>query len=169
MENAFYSHCKALLAGIGKTVAASSKSMFLNFKMFRTLYVKKMIHLTPPWRMPSTHPWNRLSFEIMKDDSLRGFSRTADFFLMVAKIKRIIQKIEYWLPEPGSFAECATGEQRQKQESRGGQVCLGSVISPGEQPSISPFSCGILTQWRAPARSRNRKRSFPGLFMTKHS
>lgn len=56
MENAFYSHCKALLAGIAKTVAASSKSMFLNFKMFRTLYVKKMIHLTPLWKMPLTRP-----------------------------------------------------------------------------------------------------------------
>lgn len=56
MENAFYSLCKALLAGIAKTVAASSKSMFLNFKMFRALYMKKMIHLTPMWRMPLTRP-----------------------------------------------------------------------------------------------------------------
>lgn len=119
MENAFYSHCKALLAGIGKTVAASSKSMFLNFKMFRTLYVKKMIHLTPPWRMPSTHPWNRLSFQIMKDDSLRGFSRTADFFFNGGKNKKNNSENRILASWAGKFcwmcyrgAETETGEQR---------------------------------------------------------
>lgn len=41
MENAFYSHCKALLAGIAKTVAASSKSMFLNFKNVQNIIREK--------------------------------------------------------------------------------------------------------------------------------